>query len=191
MKKGLLKVLLPITALLLSGCDFLSWMQDNLSGGETETVEKEDTEKKDGSETKGESQEQTPPEVDPPVDEDPPEEDPPVESPFKGYPTSIELPDNIPLTIGQTKSLSVTYSPVDTEHKEVEWSTSNELVATVENGQVTGHSAGKVKITARTFNTEGETITSECNFVVTNPEEIEKQNSHTHMMTMLLIMLTL
>ena len=145
MKKGLIKILIPITALLLSSCDALGWFNKNILGKSSETNEPSIT----------------------------PEEEP--EAPkYDGYPTSISLPNNVPLTIGQTKSLSVTYEPETTTHKEVKWATSDKSVATVIDGQVTGVGKGNVTITASTLNNEGNPISSECNLIVTDPSEISK-----------------
>lgn len=50
----------------------------------------------------------------------------------------------ITLTVGESKQLSI--APVPEE--EVVWSSSNESVATVENGTVTAHAAGSAAVSA-------------------------------------------
>lgn len=52
------------------------------------------------------------------------------------------------LVLENTFSLEVVFNPVDYTNQEVEWSSSNEKVATVENGYVTAISTGTCKITA-------------------------------------------
>ena len=64
------------------------------------------------------------------------------------YPTSISLPSTLELGVNETQSLSVTYTPSDTNQKEVTWSSSNTTVATVSNGVVAAKAIGISTITA-------------------------------------------
>ena len=139
MKKPLIKVLLPITALLLSSCSFIDWFKGKPT--EEEQSQKEEPEK------------QTYPE----------------------NPTEIDINDSLPLTIGQSKSLSVTYTPENTENKTIEWQSLDSSVASISNGLVKGLSVGKTKVIATAKNRLGETITTECDVVVTDPSSISKK----------------
>ena len=143
MKKPLIKVLLPITALLLSSCSFVDWFKDRFN--KNEQSQKEDEKTSD-----------------------------PEPKIYPENPTGVEIIESLPLTIGESKSLSVTYTPEDTENKDVEWKSSNASVATVTNGEVTAVSPGKAKVSVNAKNRLGETITSECNVVVTDPSSISK-----------------
>ena len=143
MKRPLIKVLLSITALLLSSCSFTDWFKNIFS--KNEQGQKEEEQKTD-----------------------------PEKHTYPGNPIEIDIPDSLPLTVGQTKALSISYNPQDTENKVVEWVSSNPSVATYSDGQVTALSVGQSKITATAKNRLGETIKSECNVVVTDPSTISK-----------------
>ena len=52
------------------------------------------------------------------------------------------------LNIDETLDLTVKYFPADATHKDLEWTSSNEAVAMVENGKVTALSEGSAAITA-------------------------------------------
>ena len=54
------------------------------------------------------------------------------------------------LTVGKTYELSVTISPADAEDKSVSWASSNNAVATVDNGTITALSVGTADITVTT-----------------------------------------
>ena len=58
--------------------------------------------------------------------------------------------DNIELYIGETETLTATISPTDASLKEpIEWSSSNESIATVDGGKITAVGKGTAKITAK------------------------------------------
>ncbi|MCL1875767.1 MAG: Ig-like domain-containing protein [Synergistaceae bacterium] len=57
-------------------------------------------------------------------------------------------PKTLTINEGETGTISVTLEPDDADNKIVNWSSSNETVATVVNGVVTGLSAGNATITA-------------------------------------------
>lgn len=63
---------------------------------------------------------------------------------------SIE-PQNLNLTLGQEASITATLTPKEAED-EISWSSSNENVASVENGRVKAVGKGKANITAKTEN---------------------------------------
>lgn len=64
--------------------------------------------------------------------------------------TSIRFKDTaINLAVGETKKLNVLYEPTTLEPPTCEWSSSNEAVATVDNGTVTAVAAGTAQITAK------------------------------------------
>ena len=73
---------------------------------------------------------------------------------------------NLELAEGQSSQLKVSYNPTNTTaDKKVTWSSSDESIATVENGLVTAVSEGTATITAT--NTDGSTNT--CNIYVSIP----------------------
>lgn len=68
--------------------------------------------------------------------------------------------------LGDELNLSVVFSPVDILNKDIEWISSNEDIAIVdENGKVTALSDGKVTITAK----HGD-LTAECTIIIEKPE---------------------
>ena len=76
------------------------------------------------------------------------------------YPTSFTLDGKSSIGIGKTNQLSVNFYPKDSNTVEtINWSSSNEAVATVDNGVVTGVSAGAAIITAK-CKSKGQTLES-------------------------------
>jgi len=77
--------------------------------------------------------------------------------------TSIEVtPSTASIGIGETSSLSVAYTPSNTNQKTITWSSSNSSIAAVStNGVVTGVAAGNATITASVA-TESGTTTDTC-----------------------------
>ena len=61
-------------------------------------------------------------------------------------------PESLAIPKGESSELSYTLNPKNTTFQEVEWSSSNEAVASVENGKVTGLSGGDAIITVRSKN---------------------------------------
>lgn len=83
------------------------------------------------------------------------------------YPTSISLSGTNSVAIGSTSQLEVTYTPSDTNVKNVTWSSSNSSVATVSNtGLVTGVAQGSATITATAEAASG-TVSNTYNVTVT------------------------
>lgn len=73
----------------------------------------------------------------------------------------------VQLISGETASLSVSVLPENAAFKTVSWSSSDETIATVnQNGLVTGKSAGKVNITAKT--TDDSNLTATCTIFVSD-----------------------
>ena len=70
-------------------------------------------------------------------------------APTPVYPTSISLSGTSSINVGGNATLSVSYSPSNTNQKILSWESSNPAVATVENGVVHGVSAGSATITAK------------------------------------------
>lgn len=65
--------------------------------------------------------------------------------------TAISLPSTATVSVGNSANISVSYTPDNANSgKEVTWTSSNTLVASVNNGNVTGISAGTSTITAKT-----------------------------------------
>lgn len=74
-------------------------------------------------------------------------------------PTGITLDKNeLTIKVGKTATLTPTIEPADATNKNVTWSSSDETVATVSDGVVTGVKAGTATITAKTAN--GLTVTA-------------------------------
>ena len=66
------------------------------------------------------------------------------------YPTSISLSGTSTISVGDSTTLTVTYTPSTTNQKEVTWSSNKTSVATVDdNGKVTGVAEGSATITAK------------------------------------------
>lgn len=66
---------------------------------------------------------------------------------------SISLtPNSFGLTVGESRTLSVNFTPSDATNKQITWTSSNPSVATVSNGVVVGKSSGTAMITARGSN---------------------------------------
>lgn len=68
------------------------------------------------------------------------------------------------LSVGETATLTVTVKPDDATDKTVTWSSSDESVASVDNGKVTAIKSGKVTVTAKCGGK-----TAECSVMVTVP----------------------
>ena len=79
------------------------------------------------------------------------------------------------LVLWLTPTISVSLFPKDAKYQTITWESSNKTVATVVDGNIKGLSTGKAVITASTINFKGETITSKCNVVVTDPDYISKR----------------
>lgn len=146
MKKHIQKVLLPLTALLVSSCSFSDLFNRN-KNGDADSAEKQDIEPEDSEKE---------------IYWNP------------DNPTSIETQKTMPMTIGESKSLTVTYSPQSTKNKTVSWASKDTSVATVVGGKVTAIGEGKTIVFASTQDTRGETITAECSVVVTDSSKIHK-----------------
>ena len=74
----------------------------------------------------------------------------------------------LPLTVGDTETLTATVAPTDATNKAVTWTTSKESVATVDaEGKVTAVAAGEATITVTT--TDG-SFTATCTVTVVEPE---------------------
>jgi len=68
-------------------------------------------------------------------------------------PTDVKLNRNVCMVqAGKTWWLSATVSPADATNKSLTWTSSNEKVATVKNGQIIAQKAGEATITATTAN---------------------------------------
>ncbi|MGJ0711003.1 Ig-like domain-containing protein [[Clostridium] innocuum] len=84
--------------------------------------------------------------------------------------TSIELSKkNITLEVGTSEILVATLSPDESKTETVEWSSSDEKIASVKDGKVTAKVPGKVTIIATT---EGG-LTANCEVTVTKPVAVE------------------
>ena len=90
-----------------------------------------------------------------------------VETPFSGTVEGVLLSEKeVALTKGQTFTLTATVLPEAATDKSVQWTSSNEAVATVSDGVLTALKSGETTITVKT--TVGE-LTATCKVVVTTP----------------------
>ena len=91
-----------------------------------------------------------------------------VTPPAKTPVTSVTLDKTrLTLDVGGSDTLTATVKPDDATNKAVTWSTSNEKVATVNNGVVTAVGAGTATITAAASDGSGKTAT--CEVTVNGP----------------------
>lgn len=96
------------------------------------------------------------------------------DSPYEAYVSAIPVDgvtldkDSLIIEAGKSKTLVATVSPNDATNKNVVWTTSNENVATVVDGVVTGVNAGNATITATT---EEGGFHDECSITVDEPYE--------------------
>lgn len=178
MKKTLIKLLIPLTALLVSSCQLIPSSKGggrtipttggdstgDTSGGTSNPTSGGDTSTTTGGTATGgtsgasgtsstSSTSVTPTDV---------------------YPTSISIPSSKTLNVGQSTTLSVTFIPSNTTVKSVNWTTSKSAVATVDNGTVTAVSGGTAVITAIARNANNEYITSTCSVTVNDSGSISK-----------------
>ena len=79
-------------------------------------------------------------------------------------PTEITLDKTVlKMAVGETVTLTATVIPSDANNKEIKWISSDETVATVKDGVITGLAYGKSEITALTGNNKKATCTVEIN----------------------------
>lgn len=91
-----------------------------------------------------------------------------VSSGAKVYPTSISIDSTVSVSVGSTKALSVSYTPTNTNVKEVTWRSNNTAVATVDGGIVTGVKSGTATIYAKAATKTGYTAEVSCTVIVSN-----------------------
>lgn len=94
--------------------------------------------------------------------------------------TSISLNiNNLELKIGDTYNLTCNILPDNATNKNVEWSTSNQDIVSVENGKITAKSKGEATITVKSQDTQ---MTATCNVkVLTKVTEIKLVDSNLDM----------
>lgn len=169
MKKTLVKLLIPLTALLVSSCQLIpsggkGGSRPNPTTGEDSTGDSSgDTSESSGqsggsSSSSKSSSGSTSTSV----------------APTDIYPTSISIPSSKTLDIGKSTTLTVTFTPSNTTVRNVTWTTSKSSVATVSNGTVSAVGGGSAVITAKAKNASGQDITSTCNVTVNDPSSITK-----------------
>ena len=112
-----------------------------------------------------------------------------IEVPTNVSVTGISLNNNnLELKVGDTYNLSCEISPSNATNKNVEWSSSNYDVVSVENGKVTAKSKGEATITVKSLDTG---VTATCSIKVLNKvtsvslsnKEINLNKGETHNLT--------
>lgn len=182
MKKALLKLLIPLTALLISSCQL---MPSNNGGSRTNpTTGKDSTGDSSGDTSKGGTSTDTTSTGGTSATTGQSGTSSSSKSnsgtsstsvgPTDIYPTAISIPSSKTLDVGGSVTLSVTYTPSNTTVRNVTWSTSKSSVATVSNGKVTAVGAGSAVITAKAKNASGQDISSICNVTVNDSSSITK-----------------
>jgi len=173
MKKTLIKLLIPLTALLVSSCQLMpsnkGGSRTNPTTGEDSTGDSSgDTSKGGTSTTTGQSGTSSS------SNKSSSGTSSTSAGPTDIYPTAISIPSSKTLDVGGSFTLSVTYTPSNTTVRNVTWSTSKSSVATVSNGKVTAVGAGSAVITAKAKNASGQDISSTCNVTVNDSSSITK-----------------
>lgn len=174
MKKTLIKLLIPLTALLVSSCQL---MPSNKGGSRTSPTTGEDsTGDSSGDTSKGGTSTDTTGQSGTSSSSNKSSSGASSTSagPTDIYPTAISIPSSKTLDVGGSVTLSVTYTPSNTTVRNVTWSTSKSSVATVSNGKVTAVGAGSAVITAKAKNASGQDISSTCNVTVNDSSSITK-----------------
>lgn len=82
--------------------------------------------------------------------------------------TSVSLDKHeCSMKVGETTTLRTSISPNEADNKNLVWTSSNESVATVENGVVTAHASGKARISVTTA--DGSELSDDCEITVFQP----------------------
>lgn len=84
---------------------------------------------------------------------------------FSTSPSSVSLPSDMQLTVGDSKEVTASFSPANSRSS-ITWSSDNEKVATITNGKVTALWPGTATIIAKTKNG----LTASMNVKVVEPE---------------------
>lgn len=149
MKKRVFQLVLPLAALLLSSCQF---------GGETSSKPTEPTNQPTStSVTPSSSSSSYSTSIDTRI-----------------FPTSLKIASTLSVNVDESKTLSLTYYPTNTNVREATWSSSDTKIATVENGKVTGIAAGKCDIVVKAFNRYQEEISATCKVTILDPSHVDK-----------------
>ena len=81
----------------------------------------------------------------------------------------------ISMTVGESKTLTVTITPTDAENQTVKWSSSNKPVVSVENGEITAHKAGEAIISVTS---EDGGFRASCTVTVTEEQNPDDGNNN-------------
>jgi len=84
--------------------------------------------------------------------------------------------DTASVKVGDNTTLKFTINPDNTKNKDVTWKSSNDTIATVSNGNITGKNEGKCTITVETAN--GKTDTCEVTVEKAGPDFIALYNQY-------------
>lgn len=178
MKKTLIKLLIPLTALLVSSCQLMpsnkGGSRTNPTTGEDSTGDSSGDTSKGGTSTGETSSTTGQSGTSSSSNKSSSGTSSTSVGPTDIYPTAISIPSSKTLDVGQSTTLSVTFVPSNTTVKSVNWTTTKSAVATVDNGTVTAVSEGTTVITAIARNANNEYITSTCNVTVNDSSSITK-----------------
>ena len=169
MKKALVKLLIPLTALLVSSCQLIpsggkGGSRPNPTTGEDSTGDSSG----DASDSSGQSGGSSS------SSKSSSGSSSTSVGPTDIYPTAISIPSSKALDVGQSATLTVTFTPSNTTVRNVTWTTSKSSVATVSNGTVSAVGSGTAVITAKAKNANNQDITATCNVTVNDPGTISK-----------------
>lgn len=88
-------------------------------------------------------------------------------------PVALSLPETAEVKEGKTKTLEFTFGPSDASTANLEWKSSDEAIATVADGVVTGKKAGKATITLKVKDSEEVSATCEVTVLPADATNIE------------------
>lgn len=174
MKKTLVKLLIPLTALLVSSCQL---NPTGRGGGRPNTTAGGDSGDSSGNTSRGGTSNPTSSgdssgsssQSGTSSSKSSSGSTSTSSTPTDIYPMSISIPSSASINIGESTTLSVSFYPSNATVRNVTWTTSKSSVATVDNGTVYGVSEGSAVITAKAKNANNQDITATCSVSVNDP----------------------
>lgn len=149
MKKGLF--ILPLIALLVSGCNLTTPKSRGKKSSSEDTSESTSSTTSSTSKSSSSSSKTS-------SSSEPPSGD--------VYPTSISIPESVVMSVGETKTLEVSYYPENTTVKNTIFSSSDTSTVSVSSGQLLALQEGTATITARAVAANYTTVTATCEVTV-------------------------